>query len=237
MSAQKMADALAELGVPVERSVLAGLENGRRKIVTVAEVIAFARVLNVAPLALIYPVEETDLVEVAPGVAAEIYSAARWFTGDAPFPDSPEGAGELEAWIWGDISALARVRHHDRTMQIMLNVMAGSQKLAALTAEAALAAEGRLPEGLRLNTRVIMDECAEVVRSYRQKMRDEGAEPPPLPAEFAYLDDSASQAPASASVGALDIGLIKRIEELGRKLVEMAQELEVGNDGRRRAAS
>jgi transcriptional regulator with XRE-family HTH domain len=55
MSAQRLAEEMTKQGIRWDRSIVANLENGRRENVTVAELLAAAYVLNVAPVHLIVP--------------------------------------------------------------------------------------------------------------------------------------------------------------------------------------
>lgn len=86
MSAQQLADATAELGHPVARSVIANLESGRRDTVTIAELLVFAKALRVPPLLLVCPLGREPSVEVLPGAVLDTWAAATWFTGENPFP-------------------------------------------------------------------------------------------------------------------------------------------------------
>lgn len=52
-SAQKVSDLCGELGVPIERSVLSGLENGRRAKLGVDELMVLATVFEVEPAHLL----------------------------------------------------------------------------------------------------------------------------------------------------------------------------------------
>lgn len=54
-AAQWLANRTRELGFEVSRSVISDLEVGRRRYVTVAELIILARALDTAPIALLYP--------------------------------------------------------------------------------------------------------------------------------------------------------------------------------------
>ena len=60
--------------------MIADLENGRRKYVTVAELIVLARALNTAPIALLYP-DPCAEVEMLPGYTSDGPSALQWFSG------------------------------------------------------------------------------------------------------------------------------------------------------------
>ena len=74
---QKLADRTDELGMPIQRSVLANFESGRRETVSVAELIILARALEVAPLELLIP---AGGVEMTPGVTWSPQDASQWFS-------------------------------------------------------------------------------------------------------------------------------------------------------------
>lgn len=84
MSAQRLADRCGELGVPISRSILADLENGRRGNISVAELIVLARALDVAPFDLLTP--DDGPVELLPGRFTSYPDAARWFATGLKMP-------------------------------------------------------------------------------------------------------------------------------------------------------
>src|SRR2546429_9056210 len=55
MSAEDLAAACADLGMPIQRSTLADLENGRRASISVAEWLAIAAALDGPPALLLCP--------------------------------------------------------------------------------------------------------------------------------------------------------------------------------------
>ncbi|MGI5214947.1 helix-turn-helix domain-containing protein [Plantactinospora sp. CA-290183] len=123
MSAQQLADACAELGHPIARSVLANLENGRRPTISVPELLVLALALQVPPMLLIVPLGHAESVEVAPGVAVPATEAMRWIRGEAwvlkPPPEGADGSAvvasfvthhsELSRWEWARYYA-SRIR-------------------------------------------------------------------------------------------------------------------------------
>lgn len=99
-SAQWLADRTKDLGCEVSRSVISDLENGRRRYVTTAELVVIAAALDTSPVMLVYPGPYGDeMTEALPGVeaskfvAAEWFSARRWFGTAAKLGDDP-----LERW-------------------------------------------------------------------------------------------------------------------------------------------
>ncbi|MFD5724691.1 helix-turn-helix domain-containing protein [Streptomyces sp. NPDC058368] len=81
MSAQELADECARLGSPIQRSVIANLENGRRASVGVAEVLIFAAALRVPPGLLISPVGQVPAVEYLPGQEGDPFAVLQWVAG------------------------------------------------------------------------------------------------------------------------------------------------------------
>lgn len=80
-SAQWLADRTKELGHEISRSVIADLENGRRRHVTCAELIMLAAALEITPLELLYPDRPDHPVEYWPGQPVMTLIASRQFVG------------------------------------------------------------------------------------------------------------------------------------------------------------
>ena len=81
-SAQRLADEMTRKGIPWERTVVANLENGRRRFVTVTEWLVLAVVLQVAPIHLVVPPDAERF-----DVAGDEYDAAdvrAWIRGELP---------------------------------------------------------------------------------------------------------------------------------------------------------
>ncbi|OBJ00360.1 hypothetical protein A5660_25030 [Mycobacterium alsense] len=78
-SAQWLANRTAELGHEVSRSLIADLENGRRRYVTVAELMVLAYALDTAPIALFYPPPYDELIRALPDHVTTKFEAAESF--------------------------------------------------------------------------------------------------------------------------------------------------------------
>jgi transcriptional regulator with XRE-family HTH domain len=81
LTAQQLADRCAALGLPLNRSVIASLESGRRPVVTLAELLVLAAALEVTPLALAIPLGRRETMEILPGVELSTWHAAEWWQG------------------------------------------------------------------------------------------------------------------------------------------------------------
>ena len=80
-SAQWVANRTTELGYTVSRSVIADLENGRRRYVTTGELAILAAALDTAPVALLYPPPYDEEIEMRPGETVTKLTAAQIFSG------------------------------------------------------------------------------------------------------------------------------------------------------------
>lgn len=132
LSAQQLSDRCASLGMPIQRSVIANLESGRRTTVTVAELVILAAALQVPPAILVFPVGQDVNAEVLPGAYQEPLAAVEWMAGHVAF--SNEAADRMKD------SPLVRFRHHDRVLSNLENYL---ERRASVRAELAEGEEAR----------------------------------------------------------------------------------------------
>jgi transcriptional regulator with XRE-family HTH domain len=83
---QQLADRLAALDCPIDRSIIAKIESGKRG-VSLDEAFAFAAALGVSPAALALPRGTDTDVRVAPNLTVRGYEAYRWLQGRAALID------------------------------------------------------------------------------------------------------------------------------------------------------
>lgn len=86
MSAQRLSDVCSEIGYPIPRAVIAKLESGHRKFITLPELHVIAYALRVPPLLLVVPVGYADWVAVAPRDEVPAEDALNWLRASFP-PD------------------------------------------------------------------------------------------------------------------------------------------------------
>lgn len=79
MTAVALSARCAELGLPLDRNVIAKLENGHRNSVTVDEVLVLAAALRVPPSHLLFGVGGAE-AEVLPGKRVPAWRAAEWLS-------------------------------------------------------------------------------------------------------------------------------------------------------------
>src|ERR1700738_5217311 len=81
-SGQWLSDRTADLGYRVSRSTISEIETGRRKSITVTDLILLAWALRVPPVQLLYPNLPDGKVEIVPGEKVPSIVAAQWFSGE-----------------------------------------------------------------------------------------------------------------------------------------------------------
>ena len=142
MSAEDLAAACADLGMPIPRSTLADLENGRRASISVAEWLAIAAALDVPPVVLLCPVGTAETAEVLPGAEAPAYRAAQWVAGEAPLRH-PGRADVLTDWLpaAGPGAPLLAYRLNDAAARDQLDAAGRARQYQDLAAGAATEGE------------------------------------------------------------------------------------------------
>jgi transcriptional regulator with XRE-family HTH domain len=88
-SAQWLADRTTAIGMGISRPTISELETGKRKTITVQELLVLAHALNTSPAALIYPGPYDQDTEALPGRTVTEHSAAQWFSALAYWPIGP----------------------------------------------------------------------------------------------------------------------------------------------------
>ncbi|MFB6567362.1 helix-turn-helix domain-containing protein [Streptomyces noursei] len=118
MSAQALADRCAELGHPLDRSVIAKLERGIRQSVSVADLLVLAKALDLPPLALVFPVGYEEEVEVLPGRSEHPVTGLRWASGEGVLPEEgPAGKRAHARWLESAIYKIRGFLKGDETVR------------------------------------------------------------------------------------------------------------------------
>ncbi len=95
-SGQWLSDRTEELGHRVSRSTISEIETGRRKSITVTDLVLLAAALETAPIALIYPGPYLgEWVHITPSMELPKIAAVEWFSGEldsvSPVPGDDDG--------------------------------------------------------------------------------------------------------------------------------------------------
>lgn len=201
LSVQRVADICAEeYGLPIKRTVLANFEGGRRSALSVAELLVLARILQIPPVQLLFPIGTLDEVEVLPGMRANTWEALKWFAGECdrlPGDDqATQNADPVRAFHRHD-STLDRFHEHYRNLKQMIAEAALCERGLD-----AVAPEDRSSEEARLQNLVTTSETWAMAAErewqslldLRAQMEKRGLTPPPLEdlgAEVTRIADAA----------------------------------------------
>lgn len=93
-----MADAMTQEGFRWDRFTVSNIENGRRAAISVEEWLALARVLHVAPIHLVVPIEDDGSVQVTPHIVADVPHTRAWVRGQNPFLVEGDHGSNPEVW-------------------------------------------------------------------------------------------------------------------------------------------
>ncbi|MFF4836591.1 helix-turn-helix domain-containing protein [Streptomyces sp. NPDC001315] len=188
MSAQALADRCAELGHPLDRSVIAKLEKGIRQTVTVADVLVLARALDVPPVTLLFPLDQAQ-VELLPGESGPMWSAVQWFAAERPFPAGEEDPAAVSRWE--PPAAIALYRQHEEFVRECLRLAGRAADYRTQATLAAGDAKIRLETAADADAMLAMS-LREVIQGMRRSLRSLNHEPPLLPEPLRGLDDETS---------------------------------------------
>jgi transcriptional regulator with XRE-family HTH domain len=136
-SAKHLSDACYILGHEIPRSVIADLENGRRRSISIAELLVLARALGASPVELVCPLEFDGQIRVSPTEPLASVEARQWWGGRDTEPDVIKNVMvEVVAPLLERIEAQAvALRAQDNTLALtrsLLDTLAGLAKLPPL---------------------------------------------------------------------------------------------------------
>jgi transcriptional regulator with XRE-family HTH domain len=181
LSAEQLADAVDAAGLPFTRSQVTNLEAKRRTTITVGEVLVLAKVLDVPPVLLIFPLGQDSTLEVVPGELADTWSAVKWFMGEQPISDTDDrwqqSAAAVDLYRSHDrflvewrVAQRAAASAHRRRMAQTLDV-----EMASILQETATLAE----RTMRIHENTLWE--------VRERMRQLGFLAPELPDELSHI--------------------------------------------------
>ena len=180
MTAQQLAKRTAQLGFEIPRSVIANLENNRRDIVTVAELLILAAALDVPPVLLVAPVGRARAQEVLPGVQTSPWRARGWIHGAV----EPEYPG-FSAALWQQSRRVIAL--YDVHRLLVREHQQLERRIKQLAEQEHLLIDEVTPNDLRLTSGILADFVTELaysvdrIRTHRNLIKSEGYELPELP--------------------------------------------------------
>ncbi|NUW33426.1 helix-turn-helix transcriptional regulator [Nonomuraea sp. SMC257] len=202
LTREELAARCSKLHLPLTAAAITNIETGRRNAetgarrrdVTVDELVVLAKALGVPPILLLYPVGETDLVEVLPGRKQGTWQAVKWFTGEEPLGTYFEDDGkwavtspDMDDWEKG-AAPVDDYRWHDRRVKDWneANDAARAARRAAEVAQDDDERKMHLRAALRAERDLSVAE--ELLRDHRLNMRRRNVTPPELNDVLAHVD-------------------------------------------------
>lgn len=188
LSLAEVTSRMASVGVPLSINGLSKLELGNRG-ADLDLLVALAKALGVPPLVLIFPFGHVDKIELFPGTVVDTWAAAKWFTGETPFPVREIGVEEdVEEW------PTTYFREQDKLISEWSRVRRGLGD-----ARAKLGGQGRQtptdrPDLLQMRLMEVeyLEEALrsqeDQLRRHRLLMRKAGLDPGDLLPELAHVD-------------------------------------------------
>lgn len=185
LTAAQLSERCAELGFPISRSQIAGMESGRKESVTVAEVQVLSRAIGVHPLLLLFPLGREQTVEVLPGVELPPWLEVRWWMHNyaPPVPVLDADGNPTGEWAPRAILRDGTIHRFHLHEGVVEGVEHARKELRGILR---FPAEDR--EELRRHFMDTESRELDTLRTLRTLMRAEGLVPPPLPEGFLTED-------------------------------------------------
>lgn len=109
LTAQELADNLKSRGLEWDRQTITKLETGRRQNVSVVELLALSRALDIAPIHMLLPLDDAQPYQVTPNETLPAGRVRPWIRGIVPLPGTDARIfqtevplAELTAWSGED---------------------------------------------------------------------------------------------------------------------------------------
>lgn len=122
LTAQQLADKLRQQGIPWDRATVTKLETGRRQNLAVTELLALALVLDVAPINLLVPLDDSSY-QVTPKRSEDADTVRAWVRGESPLPGTDERTFRAE------VSLADLRREHTTTLEQQAELIARMKRI------------------------------------------------------------------------------------------------------------
>jgi transcriptional regulator with XRE-family HTH domain len=176
LSAQQLADRIADLGGELTRVAITRIETGKRGI-SLDEALLLAAALNVPPPLLFFPVKTGDHVRITS--ISEIHPdlALRWLSGEGPLAVTDRRAMNLAEWSeakWSEAALPLRMYDAHREEQRNVHIAESQIRRAQFAKD---------PKGERTARYRFADQLRKLA-DVRRDMREDGMTPPKLPPDW-----------------------------------------------------
>ncbi|MDJ0337621.1 helix-turn-helix transcriptional regulator [Cryobacterium sp. PH31-O1] len=205
--AAKCSEALGEPG-KIKGNTLNGLFAGKRKSIGMAEMLVFARALDVPPIFLMLPMATGDDVEIGPGESIHAYAAYCYVTAvpRQPLEYKLETRTYRELGPWDNSTVIldTLARHETAINQLR---MATEEWLGSRLVIEETKGKVRYAPKWDEEHEALCRDRLQTIADARFKLRAKGVTPPPIPPAIAFVDED--------PVPAVELPLMGFVEESG----------------------
>ncbi|MFJ1795371.1 helix-turn-helix domain-containing protein [Kitasatospora griseola] len=179
LSAPEVAKRCADLGVPIPPTGINKIENGGRGSMKVEELLALAAVLDVPLASLVVPLGAEATVDLLPNLNLPCWEAVQLITGEDSRGDEPEGSPR---------GTLAVFREHEIDVQTATISTRAARDFRAQAGKSSVGSDryDQLTRQAAEMERIAHEDCRRLLNT-RQRMRDLGLHPAPLPEHLAFV--------------------------------------------------
>ncbi|MGW1145878.1 helix-turn-helix domain-containing protein [Streptomyces sp. NPDC002454] len=169
-------EACASAGLPIPATTITNLELGRRTSVDLGEFLVLSQVYRVPPVSLLFPLDTEPTVEALPGQTTPAWDALAWFTGETRLDHpAPEGSPR-------EVLDLFRA-HSDAVTTALTSARMAKERRRKATLATDTGRRDALLDTVAAHEELAREDRREL-HAFRDRMRERGLTPPPLPDEL-----------------------------------------------------
>ncbi|WP_370117825.1 helix-turn-helix domain-containing protein [Streptacidiphilus sp. MAP12-33] len=179
LSAPEVARRCAHLGVPIPPTAINKIEKAGRGSLKVEEVLALAASLNLPVASLLVPLGTEASIDLLPNLRLSSWAAVQLITGEGATDNEPEGSPR---------STLAMFREHEVDVQTATISTRAARDWRAQAGKSSVGSDryDQLTRQAAEMERIAREDCRRLLDT-RQRMRDLGLHPAPLPEHLAFV--------------------------------------------------
>ncbi|WAL74510.1 helix-turn-helix transcriptional regulator [Kitasatospora sp. YST-16] len=179
LSAPEVARRCADLGVPIPPTAINKIETAGRGSLKVEEILAFAAALNVPVASLLVPLGAEPTIDLLPNLRLSPWEAVQLITGEGPLADESEGSPRF---------TLAMFREHEVDVQTATISTRAARDWREQAGKSSVGSDryDQLTRQAAEMERIAREDCRRLLET-RQRMRDRGLHPAPLPEHLTFI--------------------------------------------------
>ncbi|MEV4558372.1 helix-turn-helix transcriptional regulator [Kitasatospora sp. NPDC049285] len=179
LSAPEVARRCADLGVPIPPTAINKIETAGRGSLKIEEVLALAVALNLPVASLLVPLGTEAATDLLPNLHLSSWEAVQLITGEGGAGNEPEGSPRF---------TLAMFREHEVDVQTATISTTAAREWREQAGRSSVGSDryDQLTRQAAEMERIAREDCRRLLDT-RQRMRDLGLHPAPLPEHLAFV--------------------------------------------------